>query len=46
MAPFLAASVITFYLVGKMQDMGVRCTLHFLFYFHLALKGRYSGGIC
>ncbi|KAH7920368.1 hypothetical protein BV22DRAFT_808432 [Leucogyrophana mollusca] len=24
MAPFLAASTITFYLVSKMQDMGVR----------------------
>jgi F-type H+-transporting ATPase subunit j len=26
MAPFLAASVVTFYLVSKMQEMGVRCT--------------------
>ncbi|KAG2360910.1 ATPase, F0 complex, subunit J, partial [Suillus spraguei] len=24
MAPFLAASVVTFYLVSKMQEMGVR----------------------
>ncbi|KAG2351475.1 hypothetical protein BDR07DRAFT_1098122 [Suillus spraguei] len=28
MAPFLAASVVTFYLVSKMQEMGVRCTLY------------------
>ena len=26
MAPFLAASAITFYLVGQMQELGVRCT--------------------
>jgi hypothetical protein len=46
MAPFLAASTITFYLVSKMQDMGVRCTLHFLFYFNIALNRRYSGDVC
>jgi len=28
MAPFLLASTITFYLVSKMQDMGVHCMLH------------------
>lgn len=25
MAPFIAASALTFYLVGSLQDMGVKC---------------------
>ena len=28
LAPFIAASTITFYLVNQMQDLGVRCTYH------------------
>lgn len=30
LAPFMAASAVTFYLVNQMQDLGVRCTSHHL----------------
>lgn len=28
LAPFIAASTVTFYLVNQMQDLAVRCTYH------------------
>ena len=33
MGPFIAASALTFYLVGSLQDMAVRCTSSSSFFY-------------
>jgi hypothetical protein len=44
LGPFLAASVVTFYLVSKMQEMDVRCTLY-SFPLWPRMNGCYSGEV-
>lgn len=37
MAPFIAATALTYYLVGTLQDMAVRCTSQIIAPFSLVL---------